>query len=179
MKIFDTEGNEITNPDIEKGELAYENLRVIHTWVIDVEERTHEKVIAEYPNGGKDVEIVIDVEERGHWETRDEEGNVVDFDGIIPDDMPHENPVEDVWGFQRYRVYTEEELAEIAKRKEEAEAAAAKAAEREEFLEGAPERMDNAEIGMGELGVMAANGSASIEDLMVAVAELGALVAGE
>ena len=54
MKIFDTEGNEITNPDIEKGELAYESLRVIHTWVIDVEERTHEKVIAEYPNGGKD-----------------------------------------------------------------------------------------------------------------------------
>ena len=34
-------------------------------------------------------------------------------------------------------------------------------------------------MGMGELGVMAANGSASIEDLMVAVAELGALVAGE
>ena len=179
MKIFDTEGNEITNPDIEKGKLAYESLRVIHTWVIDVEERTHEKVIAEYPNGGKDVDIVIDVEERGHWETRDEEGNVVDFDGIIPDDMPHENPVEDVWGFQRYRVYTEEELEEIAQRKAEAEAAAEKAEEREAFLDGAPERMDNAELGMGELGVMAANSAASIEDLMVAVAELGALVAGE
>lgn len=179
MKIFDTEGNEITNPDIEKGELAYESLRVIHTWVIDVEERTHEKVIAEYPNGGKDVEIVIDVEEQGHWETRDEEGNVVDFDGIIPDDMPHENPVEDIWQFQRYRVYTEEELEEIAQLKAEAEAAAEKAEEREAFLDGAHERMDNAELGMGELGVMAANSAASIEDLMVAVAELGALVAGE
>ena len=179
MKIFDTEANEITNPDIEKGELAYESLRVIHTWVIDVEERTHEKVIAEYPNGGKDVEIVIDVEERGHWETRDEEGNVVDFDGIIPDDMPHENPVEDVWGFRRYRVYTEEELEEIAQQKAEAEAAAVKKAEREAFLEEAPERMDDAEMAMGELGVMAASSAASIEDLMVAVAELGALVAGE
>lgn len=179
MKIFDIDGNEIEKPDLEKGMLAKEQMRVVHTWIVDVEEQTHEEVIAEYPNGGKDVAIVIDVEEQGHWETRDEDGNVVDFDGFIPDDMPHENPVEDVWQFQRYRVYTEDELAEIAKRKEEAAAAAAKAAEREELLEGAPERMDNAEIGMGELGVMAANGSASIEDLMVAVAELGALVAGE
>lgn len=181
MKIFDIEGNEITitNPELEKGELFYEQMRVIHTWIVDIEEQTHEEVVAEYPNGGKDVAIVIDVEEQGHWETRDHSGKIVDFDGSIPDDMPHENPVEDVWEFQRYRAYTEDELAEIAKRKEEAEAAAAKAAEREEFLEGAPERMDNAEIGMGELGVMAANGSASIEDLMVAVAELGALVAGE
>lgn len=179
MKIFDIDGNEIENPELEKGELSFEQVRVVHTWIVDVEEESHEEVVAEYPNGGKDVAIVIDVEEQGHWETRDHSGNIVDFDGLIADDMPHENPVEDIWQFQRYRVYTEDELAEIAKRKEEAEAAAAKAAEREEFLEGAPERMDNAEIGMGELGVMAANGSASIEDLMVAVAELGALVAGE
>lgn len=179
MKIFGTDGKEIENPELEKGELSCEQVRVVHTWIVDVEEESHEEVVAEYPNGGKDVAIVIDVEEQGHWETRDHSGNIVDFDGSIPDDMPHENPVEDVWQFQRYRAYTEDELAEIAKRKEEAEAAAAKAAEREEFLEGAPERMDNAEIGMGELGVMAANGSASIEDLMVAVAELGALVAGE
>lgn len=179
MKIFDIDGKEIENPELEKGELSCEQVRVVHTWIVDVEEEAHEEVVAEYPNGGKDVAIVVDVEERGHWETRGEDGRAVDFDGFIPDDMPHENPVEDIWQFQRYRVYTEDELAEIAKRKEEAAAAAAKAAEREEFLEGAPDRMDNAEIGMGELGVMAANGSASIEDLMVAVAELGALVAGE
>lgn len=179
MKIFDIEGNEIEKPDLEKGRLFYEEKTVIHTWIVDVEEQAHEEIVAEYPNGGKDIAIVVDVEEQGHWETRDEEGNVIDFDGLIPDDMPHEIIVKDVWKFQRYRVYTEEDLAEIAKRKEEAETAAAKAAEREEFLEGAPDRMDNAEMGMGELGVMAANGSASIEDLMVAVAELGALVAGE
>ncbi len=180
MKIFDIDGKEIENPDIEKGELSCEQVRVVHTWIVDVEEESHEEVVAEYPQtGGKDVAIVIDVEERGHWETRDEEGSVIDFDGSIPDDMPHENPVEDIWQFQRYRVYTEDELAEIAKRKEEAEAAAAKAAEREEFLEDAPERMDNAETAMGELGAMAASGSAGIEELMAAVAELGALVAGE
>ena len=179
MKIFDIDGNEIENPELEKGELSYEKMRAVHTWIVDVEEQTHEEVVAEYPNGGKDVAIVIDVEEQGHWETRDHSGKIVDFDGFIPDDMPHENPVEDIWQFQRYRVYTEDELAEIAKRKEEAEAAAAKAAEREEFLEEAPERMDNAETAMGELGAMAASGSAGIEELMAAVAELGALVAGE
>lgn len=179
MKIFDIDGNEIENPELEKGELSFEQVRVVHTWIVDVEEESHEEVVAEYPNGGKDVAIVIDVEEQGHWETRDHSGNIVDFDGFIPDDMPHENPVEDIWQFQRYRVYTEDELAEIAKRKEEAEAAAAKAAEQEAFLEDAPERMDNSEMGMGELGVMAANSAASIEDLMVAVAELGALVTGE
>ncbi len=179
MKILDIDGNEIEKPDLQKGMLSYEQKTVVHTWIVDVEEESHEEVVAEYPNGGKDVEIVVDVEEQGHWETRDEEGSVIDFDGFIPDDMPHEITVKDVWTFQRYRVYTDEELAEIAKRKEDAEAAAAKAAEREEFLEGAPDRMDNAEIGMGELGVVAANGSASIGDLMVAVAELGALVASE
>lgn len=179
MKIFDIDGNEIENPELEKGELSFEQVRVVHTWIVDVEEESHEEVVAEYPNGGKDVAIVIDVEEQGHWETRDHSGKIVDFDGFIPDDMPHENPVEDIWQFQRYRVYTEDELAEIAKRKEEAEAAAAKAAEREEFLEDAPERMDNAETAMGELGAMAASGSAGIEELMAAVAELGALVAGE
>lgn len=179
MKIFDIDGNEIENPELEKGELSYEKMRVVHTWIVDVEEQTHEEVVAEYPNGGKDVAIAIDVEEQGHWETRDHSGKIVDFDGFIPDDMPHENPVEDIWQFQRYRVYAEDELAEIAKRKEEAEAAAAKAAEREEFLEDAPERMDNAETAMGELGAMAASGSAGIEELMAAVAELGALVAGE
>lgn len=179
MKIFDIEGNEIENPDLDKGRLFYEQKTVVHTWIVDVVERTHEEVIAEYPNGGKDVAIVVDVGEQGHWETRDEDGSIIDFDGSIPDDMPRENPLKGVWEFQRYRLYTEEELAAIAKQKIDAEAAAAKAAEREKFLEVAPDRMDNAEIGMGELGVMAANGSASIEDLMVAVAELGALVAGE
>ena len=117
MKIFGTDGKEIENPELEKGELSCEQVRVVHTWIVDVEEESHEEVVAEYPNGGKDVAIVIDVEEHGHWETRDEEGSVIDFDGSIPDDMPHENPVEDVWQFQRYRAYTEDELAEIAKRK--------------------------------------------------------------
>lgn len=179
MKILDIDGNEITNPDLEKGVLANEQMRVVHTWIVDVEEEAHEEVVAEYPNGGKDVAIVVDVEERGHWETRGEDGRAVDFDGIIPDDMPHESPVNDIWVFQRYRVYTEDELAAIARQKAEAEAAAAKKAEREAFLEEAPERMDDAEMAMGELGVMAADNAVSIDDLMVAVAELGALVAGE
>ena len=151
MRIFDTDGNEIENPDLDKGRLFYEQKPVVHTWVIDVVEQTHEEVIAEYPNGGKDVEIVVDVEEQGHWETRDEDGSVIDFDGFIPDDMQHEVSVKGMWAFQRYRVYTDEELAEIARKKAEGEAAAAQAAKREEFLVSAPERMEATEQTQAEV----------------------------
>lgn len=62
MRIFDENGVEITAPDYEKGYLKPDSLFIMrHEAVEAVEEQGHWKTIAEYPNGGKDVEWVIDV----------------------------------------------------------------------------------------------------------------------
>lgn len=63
--------------------------------------------------------------------------------------------------YEEWVEYTEEELAEFAAQEE----AAVKKAEQEAFLEEAPERLDATEV--------------SVEDLLNAIAELGAIVAGE
>lgn len=63
MRIFDQNDKEITAPDTEKGRLENDRILIAHHEAITaVEEVGHYEVIAEYPNGGKDVEWVIDVE---------------------------------------------------------------------------------------------------------------------
>lgn len=61
MKIIDSNGNPIENPDLTKGYLKSETQTVHHDAVAAVEEVSHYVTIAEYPNGGKDVKRVIDV----------------------------------------------------------------------------------------------------------------------
>lgn len=156
MKIFDENMKEIIEPDLTIGYLEDSHKSVTHRYIIDVEEITHEEVIAEYPNGGKDVEYVVDVEEQGHWETVDENGESIDFDGFIPDDMPKEQEISDTWGFYIYKLYTKEQLDELEKAKQEAEAEMAKAEEREEFLESAPNRIDTIEAANDDIVLMIA-----------------------
>jgi hypothetical protein len=48
--------------DLEKGYLKEDTLTIHLDEVQAVEEQGHEEIIAEYPNGGKDVRYVIDVE---------------------------------------------------------------------------------------------------------------------
>jgi hypothetical protein len=84
-------GNEIISPDLNLGKLVEEQIFVAHHEAIEaVEEQWHYEVIAEYPNGGKDVKRVIDipaVEPKDAWD---------EYETV-----------------QRYVPYTEEELAEI------------------------------------------------------------------
>ena len=61
MEIFDEQGNLIENPDLDLGYLETRTRTVHHDAVEAVEEVSHYEVIAEYPNGGKDVRKVIDV----------------------------------------------------------------------------------------------------------------------
>lgn len=98
MRILDENGIEIESPDLEKGYLKEESLFIMHHDAVEaVEEVWHYETIAEYPNGGKDVEKVIDVQGVEAQEAWDE--------------------YEDI---QRYILYTEEELSEREKAKEEA-----------------------------------------------------------
>lgn len=102
MKILNESGVEVIDPDLTIGYLKDDTEKVHHDATPAVEgkpAKTHYEVIAEYPNGGKDVKEVID-----------EEG--VDGHEAIP-----------AWDedirIQRYVLYTEAELKAIADAKAE------------------------------------------------------------
>lgn len=98
MRILDEHNIEIENPDSELGYLKEETLFIQHHEAVEaVAETGHFEVIAEYPNGGKDVKWIIDVAAVEAAEAWDE--------------------YEDIY---RYVLYTAEELAERQRLAEEA-----------------------------------------------------------
>ena len=57
-------------PDPEAGGSVARSVAVVHSWVVDEPARVVEEVVAYYPEtGGRDVELVVEVPEQGHWET--------------------------------------------------------------------------------------------------------------
>lgn len=97
MKIIDSNGVEIANPDLTKGYLKQETQTIHHDAVEGVEEVSHYEYKT-YPNGGKDRWKVVDVPGVTAKEAYDEEVEV-----------------------QRYVLYTAEELAAQEKARKEAE----------------------------------------------------------
>lgn len=99
MKIIDENGAVVENPDLTLGYLVDDTEPVEHPAVEGVDEVSHYEMVAEYPNGGRDVRKVIDVP------------------GV---------PAQAAWTeqipVQRYIRYTAEELAaqEEARKKQEA-----------------------------------------------------------
>ena len=93
MRILDENNVEITSPDLSLGYLVQEEMFVAHHEAVKaVEEQWHYETVKVYPNGGKDVEKVIDVpgvEAKEAWD---------EYETI-----------------QRYIRYTDEELAEMEK----------------------------------------------------------------
>lgn len=93
MRILDENNVEITSPDLSLGYLVLdENFVAHHEAVEAAEEQWHYETVKVYPNGGKDVEKVIDVpgvEAKEAWD---------EYETI-----------------QRYIRYTDEELAEMEK----------------------------------------------------------------
>lgn len=74
MRIFnDNKTAELTNPDLSKGYLKQDKLFIVHHEAQEeIQQQSHYEVIAEYPNGGKDLKEVVDVEYRPAKEARDE-----------------------------------------------------------------------------------------------------------
>ena len=64
MKIYNQSKTEILeNPDLEKGYLKQDKIETAyHEATPEIQEKSHYVTIKEYPNGGKDVGKVIDVE---------------------------------------------------------------------------------------------------------------------
>lgn len=99
MRILDKDNNEITSPDLEKGYLKAETIVIKHHDAVEAKQgKSHIEVVKEYDNGGKDVITVWDEEPTEAEEAWDE--------------------IEEI---QRYILYSTDELAKIAKAKEEAE----------------------------------------------------------
>lgn len=126
MNVFDKEMNSIESPDLEKGKLERKLEQVIWRYILECSAEGHYEVIQEYPNGGKDVEWVIDVPEVGHWEGRREDGSLVDLDACDVGDKPTESwdksqMYQTTWEYYVYVPYTTEELEEINKQKTELE----------------------------------------------------------
>ena len=62
MRILDLNGMELENPDLSLGYLTAEEILISHHEAVEaVAEQWHYEMIAEYPNGGKDVAKVVDV----------------------------------------------------------------------------------------------------------------------
>ena len=101
MKILDETGAVVENPDLTLGYLTTSTEEITHPAVEGVEEQWHWETVTEYPNGGKDVQKVIDVP------------------GV---------PAQAAWTeqvpVQRYIRFTEEELAAREKERQQAEEAA-------------------------------------------------------
>lgn len=146
--VYDADFNPVESPDAEKGSVEYREAAVTHRWVQDVEEEGHFETVAEYENGGKDVEWVVDKEGSGHWETYREGGELFEgYPGVLAEDWPHDTDVSDVFGYFLYTPYTDEELAEIERQREEAERVAQEQqtisqASTSFFLDGGKERME-------------------------------------
>ena len=113
MTIIDENGAAIENPDLTLGYLVDDTEPVEHPAVEGVEEVSHYETVAEYPNGGKDVQRVVDVP------------------GV---------PAQAAWTeqvpVQRYIRYTDEELAAQEEARKKAEARK-KLPERVDALEAA------------------------------------------
>ena len=99
MKIIDENGAAIENPDLTLGYLVDDTEPVEHPAVEGVEEQWHWETVTEYPNGGMDVQRVVDV-------------LGVQAQEVWVEKVP----------IQRYIRYTAEELAaqEEARKKQEA-----------------------------------------------------------
>ena len=134
MKIIDINGTPMESPDLALGWLEDKTQTIHHDAVAGVEEVSHYETLAEYPNGGKDVQKVVDVpgvEAKDAW---DEEEQV-----------------------QVYHLYTAEELAAQAEAKKKAEEAAAAEAKKKAELEAVPGRMDALEAANNDLVLMMAD----------------------
>lgn len=80
MRIFNTDNIELIEPDLTKGRLVSEKRFVTHHEAIEeVLEVGHYNVIMEYPNGGKDVEWVVDIPGTPAQEAWDEYEDILRF----------------------------------------------------------------------------------------------------
>lgn len=125
MKIIDSNGVEIANPDLTKGYLKQETQTVHHDAVEAVEEVIHYETET-LPDGTPAIYYDADGREKGR-----DVRKVVDVPGVAAQEA-YDEEVE----VQRYVLYTAEELAAQEKARKEAQ-------QRQEALDKLPETLES------------------------------------
>lgn len=149
MKIIDSNGSPIEASDLTLGYLKQETQTIHHDAVAGVEEVSHYETIREYPNGGKDVQKVVDVP------------------GVDPQPAwDEEVPV------MRYIRYTAEELAQREADKKAAEDAKVEADRKKAEQEALPQRVADLEAENAQLKEQLAMQESSMTDLQLALCSL-------
>lgn len=120
MVILDSNRNFMDWADESLGYLTSVSVNLVWTYTIVTEEQGHYEVIEEYPNGGQDVEWVVDVPEVGYWSAvYEDDGTAVDldaYDGDCPlDGWSTDETYTYEWEYQLYTRYTDEEIAQMDK----------------------------------------------------------------
>lgn len=168
MAVFDESWNKVDNPDEAKGKIWIESVEVECRYVIDKEERGHYEVINEYPNGGQDVEWNVDTPEVGGWRYYREGSEWSECPITVPDDWPHDDVTMHV-SVARWREYTEEELAEIAKKNAEAEKKLQDAKYKADMIDALPDAV-------ADMSEQVSSNATSNEELADALADLSMVV---
>lgn len=110
-------------PDFENGCLTKKEFIYIYKFFIEKEAVTEERVIAEYPNGGKDVEFIEVQPAEGYWEILDLDGNKLDWpiDETIVDSLDKNRPNKVRTEGYIFHKYDEQEKIEYLEKKIEME----------------------------------------------------------
>lgn len=133
MRIVDSQGNELTNVDYDKGTTEPHKLLIAHHDAVEPKEAVYDTVFV----------------------SKGEKGDLYEYRLVTPA-VYGEEALDEYEDVLLYTPYTEEQLAEIEKQKAEqakrdeearkqAEVEAAKKKKNEEFLESAPDRVSTLE----------------------------------
>lgn len=88
MRILDKNNNVLENPDLNFGYLIPDKLFIQHHEAIkEVLEQGHYEIIAEYPNGGKDIEWIIDIPAVKPQEAWDEYEDIKRYIEYTPEEL--------------------------------------------------------------------------------------------
>lgn len=92
MKIYDENNNEILNPDLSIGYLTNEKMLLKHhNAKRKINGKGHYVVIKEYPNGGKDVEWVWDIEPDDGYKAWDEYEDILKYTKYTDEELENLN----------------------------------------------------------------------------------------
>lgn len=115
MLIINTEtGEHIKEYNAELGKVQTKEFNVEYRYVVDRPAVRETRVVAEYPNGGKDIATVEIEPEKGHWEVVNDFGKVLDYP-IQYDTKGFDKTktIPDVYKITYFTPFTETEIKKI------------------------------------------------------------------
>lgn len=138
-----------------------EQTLIFYTYVIDKPAVEEKRLVAEYPNGGKDYKPIVVEPEEGHFTVKYEDGRDFTYPIDVPKGISKDGPVPDLVEIAYWRKMSQAEIdkneKEMEQQKIEQEEAQAKAEAQQAFLETAPEEFDAVKEAQDDIILMLAD----------------------